>query len=251
MFEPTFVKNLSFTMDYWSYDIANAISARLGAPMILYGCYSAAGTYCDQIHRNPITQYISYIDEPCVNVGRTRRPASTWPPSTRCRPTSAGGTSAHSPPGPTTSIAPMPTAGPAARHAVGTYDLGMYPSGRATPAWAGPGTTCSPASAGASWEASPSAATSDGDRQRRPVLREPQRRLYQRTVDFYHVTDLFVSYNLKTSIGKTNFGFGVNNLFNAKPSVIYSAFSAQADSVAVRLGGAVLLLPDRTVDLRE
>jgi len=43
-------------------------------------------------------------------------------------------------------------------------------------------------------------------------------------------TDIYASYTLKTTAGSTLFGFGINNLFNAQPRMIWSAFSANTDA---------------------
>ncbi len=231
VFEPTFVKNLSVTLDYWSYDITNAISAGfgggLGAGVILSGCYSAAGTYCDRIRRDPNTQYIVGIDDLATNVGSDKT-AGLDMAGKYTLPTDFGRWDFGAMATWTNYFDRTFASGPVL-HAVGTYDLGMYPrwKGNASVGW-----TWDDLFAGARWRfvgGFTECGNSDGDSAGGLCYDNPNAAIYQRSVDFYHVTDLFVSYNLKTSIGKTSFGVGVNNLFDAKPSVIYSAFSAQAD----------------------
>ena len=233
VFEPTFVKNLTFTFDYWSFEVNNSI-ATVGAPVILNGCYSAAGTYCNQIFRDPTTQYITLINDTLVNVGSDST-AGIDMAFKYTLPTDIGrwdfGALAT-----WTSYFKRTFADGSVINGVGNYDLaagnstgGMYPEwkGNASVGW-----TWNDLFAGLRWrfvggfkECGNTDGTSDGGQ----CFGNPSANIYQRSVAFYHVTDLFVSYNLKTSIGKTNFGFGINNLFDAKPSVIYSAFAASAD----------------------
>jgi len=227
VFEPTMVKNLSFTMDYWSYDVTNAIS-QLGASVILNGCYSAAGTYCNLIHRNPTTQYIQFIDDRTTNVGGTKTSGIDMAAKYTLMTSDAGrfdfGALATY-----TANFDVTFADGSVANGVGNYDLGMYPrwKGNASVGW-----TWNDLFAGVRWrfvggfiECGNPDGTSDGGL----CFQNPNAALYQRPVDFYNVTDIFLSYTLATKIGKTNFGFGINNLFNAKPAIIYSAFAAQAD----------------------
>lgn len=228
VFEPTMVKNLSFTMDYWSYDVTNAIST-LGTTVILNGCYSAAGTYCNLIRRNPTTQYIDSIDDRVTNVGGTKTSGIDMAGKYTLMTGDAGrfdfGALA------TYTLAFDTTyADGSLQQSVGTYDNQLM-----NPRWKGNasvGWTWNDLFAGVRWRfvgGFIECGNSDGTSTGGICFQNPNAALYQRSVDFYNVTDIFLSYTLATKIGKTNFGFGINNLFNAKPSVIYSAFAAQAD----------------------
>ncbi|HYD41994.1 MAG TPA: TonB-dependent receptor [Anaeromyxobacter sp.] len=71
--EPRWVKDLSFTVDYWAIDIDDTIG-RLGTGNILTRCYSGDGSgaaYCGLVHRDPATGQISYVDDVLVNLGGT------------------------------------------------------------------------------------------------------------------------------------------------------------------------------------
>jgi outer membrane receptor protein involved in Fe transport len=226
VFEPTFVKNLSATVDYWSYDVQNAIGV-VGASVILNSCYSASGKFCNQIQRNPNTGYISLIDDRNVNVGSDQT-AGLDIAAHYMLPTDIGrwdfGALAT-----WTNYFNRTYADGSTLNAVGTYDLGMYP------AWKGNvnvGWNWDAFSANVRWrfvsgfrECSDGAGSSAGGLCFQNELAATE----YRDVSFYSVTDLFVSYTLSTTIGKTLFGFGMNNVFNQKPAVIYSAFANQAD----------------------
>jgi hypothetical protein len=49
-------------------------------------------------------------------------------------------------------------------------------------------------------------------------------------VDSYVAGDLFASYELKSAIGVTTFGAGINNVTDATPGTIYSGFYADSDA---------------------
>jgi outer membrane receptor protein involved in Fe transport len=226
VFEPTFVKNLSATVDYWSYDVQNAIGV-VGASVILNSCYGPLGKYCNQIQRNPNTGFISLIDDRNVNVGSDQT-AGIDIAAHYMLPTDIGrwdfGAMAT-----WTNYFNRTYADGSTLNAVGTYDLNMYP------AWKGNvnvGWNWDAFSANVRWrfvsgfkECSDGAGSSAGGLCFQNALADTEYRM----VSFYSVTDLFVSYTLSTTIGKTLFGFGMNNVFNQKPAVIYSAFANQAD----------------------
>jgi len=225
VFEPTMVKNLSVTMDYWSFNVDNAISsAGITSAVILNGCYSAAGTYCDLIHRSDATGYIQSIDSTTANVGSDQT-AGIDMAAKYSLPSDIGrwdfGALAT-----WTNYFKRTYADGSVINGVGNYDLGMYPRWRGN---ASVGWTWNDLFAGARWRfvsAFQECGNSDGTSDGGLCAANPQ---YQRQVAFYNVTDLYVSYTLKTSIGKTLFGVGVNNLFDAKPAVVYSAFANSAD----------------------
>jgi hypothetical protein len=53
---------------------------------------------------------------------------------------------------------------------------------------------------------------------------------YARRVSANYQTDVFVSYDLKSPIGMTNFAVGIRNLFNSAPPKIFSAFTPTSDA---------------------
>lgn len=77
VFEPPQVKGLSFTLDYWRIQIEDAIQV-LGATAIFANCYTReVASYCEQIHRDPISHQIDSVDNPVANVGGTTTTGST------------------------------------------------------------------------------------------------------------------------------------------------------------------------------
>src|SRR5205085_9361430 len=56
--------------------------------------------------------------------------------------------------------------------------------------------------------------------------------VYSRRVEAYNQWDLFASYVLPTSFGKTTFTAGINNAFDRNPSAIYNGFTAASDPTA-------------------
>lgn len=57
-------------------------------------------------------------------------------------------------------------------------------------------------------------------------------RNYSRRIRSYNAWDLFASYTLPTSAGRTTLAAGVNNLFDRQPSTIYNGFTAASDPTA-------------------
>ena len=55
---------------------------------------------------------------------------------------------------------------------------------------------------------------------------------YKRRVEHFNQWDLFASYTFNNPAGKTTFGAGINNLFDASPSAIYNGFTAASDPTA-------------------
>jgi iron complex outermembrane receptor protein len=228
VFEPTFVKNLSATVDYWSYDVTNSIGA-VGASTILSSCYGTLGKYCNQIQRDPNTHFISLIDDRAVNVGSDQT-AGIDIAAHYMLPTDIGrwdfGALAT-----WTNYFNRTYADGGVENAVGQYSYatGIYPrwKGNANVGW-----NWDAFAANVRWrfvsglkECSDGAGSSAGG----SCYQNPVADTEYRMISFYSVTDLFVSYTLSTTIGKTLFGFGMNNVFNQKPAVIYSAFANQAD----------------------
>jgi iron complex outermembrane recepter protein len=70
--EPRWVKDLSFTGDFYAITVKNSVQA-VGSDVILASCYPSedgkTAAYCDRIHRNPVDHLIRSIDDPLSNVG--------------------------------------------------------------------------------------------------------------------------------------------------------------------------------------
>jgi len=48
----------------------------------------------------------------------------------------------------------------------------------------------------------------------------------------YSTYDVFLSYNFRSSFGKTSIAAGINNVFDKDPAVIYNGFLAVSDPTA-------------------
>lgn len=71
VYTPDFIENLSFSLDYWSIELDNALS-QVGTQSTLTGCFES-GEYCDRINRfgadSPAYGGIMTVDDYFVNVG--------------------------------------------------------------------------------------------------------------------------------------------------------------------------------------
>ncbi len=77
VFEPTFLKGFSATVDYWTVSLTQDVAV-ITTPIILAGCYPAAGPtpnapvnqgYCDLIQRSPTTGQLFNVFDLNQNVG--------------------------------------------------------------------------------------------------------------------------------------------------------------------------------------
>ncbi len=225
VFEPTFVKNLTITADYWSYEVTDAIAA-IGSGVILDGCYSSAGRYCNLIVRDPTTGYIQYINDILQNVGKDI--TAGVDASLRYAYPSEVGRFDFGFDVTWLNYFTRVYADAGVLHAVGTYDLGANGTQGLYPRWkfnANLGWNWMDIFAGLRMRyigGFKECGTSDGDSTGGQCYNNPNAGQYNRQVSASTIFDLYLSYTLKTSFGKTLFGFGVNNLFNATPPRIYS-----------------------------
>ena len=240
--EPSMVKNLSFTVDYYHFDLAQTLSS-LGESVILSGCYPAAGgtpKYCNLIVRDPVTQRITQIYNLNQNVGSTVTDGIDV--SVRyALPTEVGrfgaifdGTWLHK--------YDVTLGDGSVIKAKGNYDLagqtgsgaggagGYYPAFKfntgATWSLAG-------ANAGATWRfvsAGKECGDADGIMNGSGLCYQDD--TYQRRIDYYNTFDLFLGYALQTNFGRTAFAVGVNNVADKKPNKIYNGFLAASDPSA-------------------
>ncbi|HEY0477303.1 MAG TPA: TonB-dependent receptor [Kofleriaceae bacterium] len=219
VFEPPQVKGLSFTADYWKIDIANAIQA-LGATVVLANCYNRnIQSYCDQIHRNPqLGNAIDFIDNPIANVGGTATSGIDFALSYDHKFSSAGrfreqvesqylfkynldNTSQ-------------------VLHGLGKYDLGARPRTKANfwSLWE------HPSGLGAGFNVRYVGPFKECD------LNNCNGGALSRDVSRWYKIDGYGSYSLKTPAGLTTFTFGVNNVMDRKPPLIYIGFQADSDA---------------------
>jgi outer membrane receptor protein involved in Fe transport len=217
--EPPQAKGLSLTADYWNIDIEDAIQA-LPASVILSNCYvQGLDAYCDQVHRNPaLNNKIDFINNVTTNVGSTKTSGLDL------------------------AAAYDRTVGNVGRfreqletqylfkynvdntvqvlHYRGNYDFGVYPKYKAnfTTQWGHP----SGAGAGfnvryiGSFEECANKDCNHG---------QPSR-----DVSSWTKLDVFGSYTMKSTAGKTTLAVGINNVMNANPAVIYAGFAGTSDS---------------------
>jgi outer membrane receptor protein involved in Fe transport len=235
--EPTFVRNLSITVDYYNFALTSTIDT-IGESVILNGCYpnSGASKYCDKVIRDPATGQISSITNLETNVGSTDTDGIdmairyalptdfgrfgflvdvTW--LHKYNKTLADGTVIYG---------------------KGRYDLGagvnegVFPTfkgnGGVTFGLAGLNVGVSEQFIGSYKECGASdGAIFSGDNGQCYVDAT-----YVRTIDPFFKTDIYASYALTTGAGKTTFAIGMNNAFNAEPPKIYNAFTPNSDPSA-------------------
>jgi iron complex outermembrane receptor protein len=240
--EPSnWVKNLSLTLDYWSYKVENTIQP-LGAQYILNTCYLGSGQYCDLITRNA-DGTVQVIQDNLVNAGTTETAGMDFVLK-YAMPTEVGRFgfgfnltwlnyyNVTMPDGSKRSYA-----GNYDASILGSSSIGAYPHVKfnANVNWSmkeffanvqtrfvGGFIECgTPDAVGQPG--------SGGDSNGGYCSNNPQAAQYQRDVSAYNVWDLYFSYTLSTEFGKTLFGVGVNNVFNTKPPAIYSAFAWVTD----------------------
>jgi iron complex outermembrane receptor protein len=221
VYEPPEVKGLAVTADYWHVGIDNAIET-LGVPTIFANCYDRGiQSFCDQIHRDPVTHRITSVDELLQNVTRTVTSGvdlavwyDAWYPSIgRLH----GGLEAQY-------LLRYDLDTPLqVIHGVGYYDLGVYPRYKAnlSSSWSQPGG----ASGGFVLRYVGGYQECAGDDCNRP--QNPASA--SREVDRYMKLDLFASYDFQLGIGKTTLQLGMNNAFDATPPAVYHAPAANSD----------------------
>jgi len=219
VFEPPQVKGLSFTADYWSIDIDNAIQA-LGATVILQSCYNQGNpAFCSQIHRNPtLGNAIDYIDNPVQNVGGTQTSGVDF----------AGGYE-HK----------FETLGrfrevaeaqyllkynldnvSQVLHGLSRYDLGARPrfKGNFSSMWSHPN------GAGAGFNVRYVGPFKECDQN------NCNGGAMSRDVAKWYKADVYASYSAKSSAGTTSLTVGVNNVMDRNPPIIYIGFQADSDA---------------------
>ncbi len=232
VFQPTFVRNLTATLDYWNLNIKNAITT-VGESTILAGCYdSGIQRYCDLITRDA-DQFITSIlnlnrnvgDETAAGIDLALRYGLPTPAYGRFQFVFDG----------TYLI----------KHNV-TNDIGQLITGRNTydlQFSSGQGGTNAPYkfNAGVLWGFKRFGAgvntryiagfhecgDSFGDFSGSGLCYVDA--TFSRHVDHYNAYDVFVSYALQSFAGNTNVTFGVNNVFDANPPKIYNTFASATD----------------------
>jgi outer membrane receptor protein involved in Fe transport len=219
VFEPPQVKGLAFTADYWNVDISDAIQ-QLGASVILANCYTRdIDQYCGLIHRNPAANFaIDFIEDTRLNVGGTRTSGIDVSASYNHAWGNIGQFSGN-------------VLGQyllkynldneiQVIHGLGNYDLGMYPKYKATfsTLWGHP----SGIGAGAN--------VKFVGKFKECLNSNCNGGAPSRWVDHWYKLDMFASYALKSTAGKTSITLGVNNVLNRNPALIYNGFQGDSDA---------------------
>jgi outer membrane receptor protein involved in Fe transport len=235
--EPTAVKNLSVTLDYYNITVEDSIT-NIGASIILNACYgSNLPQYCALVQRNPATQQITNIIDLNTNVGQDATDGLDL--AVRyALPTEYGrfgfifdGTWLHK--------FQRTLADGSVLSGRGTYDLGTGSIGGIYPAFKfNSGVAWSLAGFGAGVNSKfigsfHECGDSGGDFSGGPTCTSsggtPE---FRRLVPAYVTFDVFASYTLKSPAGRTTLAAGVNNVGDHKPAVIYNGFLAASDPTA-------------------
>jgi len=237
--EPSMVRNLSFTVDYYHIDITNAISTQ-GAPFILNQCYPSAGTpdpaACALITRDA-AGFIDRINDLNVNSGGTK--TAGFDVTARYNiPTEAFGRFGLGFDGNFLQYFDQIQPNGTIIHGRGNFDIGqingglqgVYPTfkGIASVVWGlgGLGAGGTVHYTGNIKQCAAPDGTSTGGL----CSNNPQH--MERDVGAYASFDAFLSYSFKSTAGTTSIGGGVNNLFDAAPRTIYGALEPNSDPTA-------------------
>jgi outer membrane receptor protein involved in Fe transport len=234
--QPRWVKNLTFTADYYNIAIDQAIGS-LGEAVILQNCY-ATGQFCDRITRDPTTNFITNINNAFGNSGGWK--TSGIDLSARYTlPTPVGrfGFLVDA-----TWLRNLDITLPDGSlvRTRGNYDLSSQGNGGlggVLPAWkfnAGANYGIGGFGAGVlmkflgSWT---ECGDSAGDLSGSGICSAPDAS-GSRKVPAWTQWDLFGSYGFKSAAGRTSFGVGVNNVFNQEPARVYNGFQFNTDPTA-------------------
>jgi len=243
--EPTIVRNFTVTADYYNIRVYKSILP-IGADVILSGCYPDPNTgnppnpdYCKLISRDPGTGIIENIVNLTTNVGRD------WTDGIDLAlryayPTGYGrfgfvfdGTWLHKfdrTLGDGTII-----------RGRGTFDLGSGGTGGVYPAFK--------FNSGVSWQLGGLGAgvntkfigsfhecgDANGDFSGGGLCYQGSP--FRRLVPAYNTYDVYVSYTLRSGVGRSTLAAGLNNVFDSKPALIYNGFLAATDPTAYDVVG--------------
>jgi iron complex outermembrane recepter protein len=229
VYEPPQVKGLSVTMDYWNVDISKAIQG-VGSATILSNCYTRGlREACLQIHRDPTQSYaIDYIDATTTNVGGTT--TSGVDTAVAYDRSFAGIGRLHEQLEAQYLFKYNLDNSVQVLHGRGNYDLGVLPTFKAnfSTVWqhrTGLGGGFNVRFIGSIKECKQGDCNGG----------EPSR-----AVDAWYKLDLYGSYTVKSSAGKTTLSLGVNNLLDRNPPVIYIGSQGDSDGASYDLIGRFL-----------
>ena len=241
--EPTMVKNLTVTVDYYNITVENSIST-IGANVILAGCYPTSGTpndaFCKLIDRGAGgAGQINNIIDLNTNVGKDETDGIDL--AVRyAYPSEYGrfgfifdGTWLHKYDRTLADGSVLGGRGTFDVQQVGAGTGGVFPAFKfnAGMTWslAGLGAGVNTRYVGAFHECGDDAGFFAGGAVCSGSGGTPE---FKRLVPAYVTFDVFASYTLRTPAGRTTLGAGVNNIGDHKPGVIYNGFTAASDPTA-------------------
>jgi len=237
--EPSVVKNLSVTVDYYNIAVDNSISS-FGASLIVNNCYfgdaAAQAKFCPLITRDPNTQRITNVINTGANVGQDK--TSGIDVAVRYALPTPAGRFGFIFDGTWLQRFDRILADGTVIHGKGTFDIAT--TGGVFPEWKfNTGVTWAMGGFAAGFStrflsAFRECGTAAGDFSGRgkcyqgsAIAPVPSRRVVP-----YTTTDIFVSYTLTSTAGKTMLAAGMLNVFDRQPSIIYNGFTAASDPTA-------------------
>ena len=240
VFEPTFSKNFSMTVDYWRVDLTKDIGI-ITTPIILAGCYPAVNgssappnqDYCNLIQRSATTGQLNNVNDLNQNVGSLT--TSGIDLSARYIVPTDYGRFAFLFDSVYLVKYDLTLAGGKLINAAGNYDTGSgVPTGGLTPKLkfnAGVNYSNAGFSGGVSARyigGFDECAGADGSNLSAGLCSDNNGFAPHR-VKAYGTFDAFVSYLLRNPAGNTTFGVGVRNFTDQRPPVVYNSFLTYAD----------------------
>jgi iron complex outermembrane recepter protein len=244
--EPRWVRDLSVAVGYYSLEIDRTIGG-YGESVLLSGCYSGTHPeYCSRIVRNPTTHFIEVIDNRNGNAGKLATAGldlavryalptpsagrfgfaldATW--LQKIDQTLPDGTVVKGKN--TFDLMALNSSGgaggtfPSWKTKAGvTWGLGGLGAGLST-RFLGSFHEC-----GAPYDSNGDGIVDSADFSGAGLCYVDSR--FQRRVRAYHTEDLYVSYTMRTSAGKTDVMLGVQNLGDMAPAKIYNGFASSTD----------------------
>jgi outer membrane receptor protein involved in Fe transport len=234
VFEPTFLKGLSLTADYWTVSLSQDIGT-ITTPVIISGCYNgSAPQYCSLIQRSATTGQITNVIDTNQNVG------SLWTNGIDLAaryflPTEYGrfGFLFDS-----TYLLRynLTLASGQVIKAAGNYDTGSgNPTGGLTPRIkfnAGVNYSLEGFRAGVNGRyigGFDECGGPDGLSTAAGLCSDPVQKGAPRRVKAYMTFDVFLSYLLRSPVGNTTIAVGVRNIADKTPPLVYNSFLTYAD----------------------
>jgi outer membrane receptor protein involved in Fe transport len=220
VYEPPQVKGLSFTLDYWRVEIDKAIQV-LGASAIFANCYTRGiDSYCAQIHRDPISSAIDFVENPVDNVGGATTSGLDIAVVEDAKLGSLGRVRAQIE-AQYLFLADIDNS-IQTLHGRGFFDNGVFPKYKANLS----AMYTNPKGFGGGFNVR--YVGSYRECQGNDCNTASNLEMLSRDVSAWVKTDLFLNYDVKSPAGLTRFAVGVNNLLDSQPPVIYTGPAANA-----------------------